>query len=152
MVRRRLTRGPHCNFLDALDGNGDGKISALDRYWRHLHLWSDTNGDRTVQEGEVVSVYERNVREIAVDLSTFIRKKGTLGEIRVGDSLLLDVRGDGFGGGDDAVLVVDATRLKRGAGPELLSASGEPLDGFQPFEEGARLRGSDGEVTVFRCP
>ncbi len=155
-VRRRLTRGPHCNFLVPLDGNGDGKISALDRYWRHLFLWSD-NGDRTVQEAEVASAYERNVREIAVDLSTFIRKKGTIGEIRIrsaggSETLLLDVRGDGFGGADDAVLVVDATRLKRGSGPELLSAAGEPVEGFQPFREGWQLRGAGGEVTVFRCP
>ncbi len=155
-LRRRLTRGPHCNFLAPLDGNGDGKISALDRYWRHLFLWSD-NGDRTVQEAEVASAYERNVREIAVDLSTFIRKKGTIGEIRMrsaggSETPLLDVRGDGFGGADDAVLVVDATRLKRGSGPELLSAAGEPVEGFQPFREGWQLRADGGEVTVFRCP
>ena len=150
-VRRRLVRGPHCNFLTAFDSNQDGKVSALDRYWRHLFLWSDANGDRQIQEAEVASAYERNVREIAVDLDTFIRKKGTIGEVRVGEHLLLDVRGDGFDGGDDGVLVVDATRLRRGTGPDLQSASGEPLGGFQPLQEGRQIREGNGEITVLRC-
>lgn len=151
-LRRRRVRGPRCNFLEVLDSNQDGKISAFDRYWRHLYLWFDHNGDGTLQDGEIESAYERNVREIAVDLDVFIRKKGTIGEIRIGQHVTLDVRGDGIGGGDDGVLVIDATKLKRGTGPEILAASGESLDGMQPFQEGWRIRTSEGGETVLSCP
>ena len=151
-VRRRLTRGPYCNFLEVLDSNQDGKVSAMDRYWRHLYLWADADGDRQVDEGEVQSAYDLDVREIAVDLDTFIFKKGHIGEMRVADFVTLDVRGDGLGSGDDRMLVVDATRLGRGDGPRISSASGEPLEGFQPFQEGWRIEHDGGQVTVLECP
>jgi hypothetical protein len=151
-VRRRLTRGPYCNFLEVLDSNQDGKVSAMDRYWRHLYLWADADGDRQVDEGEVQSAYDLDVREIAVDLDTFLFKKGHIGEMRVADLVTLDVRGDGLGSGDDRVLVVDATKLGRGSGPRISSASGEPLEGFQPFQEGWRIEHDGGQVTVLECP
>jgi hypothetical protein len=150
-LRRRLTRGPHCNFLELFDSNQDGKVSALDRYWRHLYLWSDANGDRRIQDGEVESAYDLDVREIAVDLDTFLFKKGHIGEMRVEGFVTLDVHGDGLGGGNDRVLVVDAGKLGRGNGPRISAASGEPLEGFQPFQEGWRIE-LDGQVTVLECP
>ena len=149
--RRRLRR-PSCNFLEMLDENGDGRLTALDRHWRHLYVWSDKNGDRQAQENEVDSVYARDIREISTHLTTFVRKKGTVGDIRVEDFLRLDVRGDGFGGVDDGILVVNATRLKRGSGPELRSAAGEGLEGFQPFQEGLTVQIGDGEATELVCP
>ncbi|MEE8526656.1 MAG: hypothetical protein V3T72_22190 [Thermoanaerobaculia bacterium] len=151
-LRRRLTRRPHCNFLEVLDSNQDGKVSALDRYWRHLYLWSDSNGDRQVQDDEVASAYDLKVREIALDLDTFIFKKGHIGEIRVERFVTLDVGGDGLGSADDRVLVVDATKLGRGTGPRISSADDEPLAGFQPFQEGWRIEQDGAQVIVLECP
>lgn len=151
-VRRRLARRPGCNFLEVFDENQDGRVTSLDRYWRHLYLWSDADGDGQVQDGEVESVYARNIRELATDLTIFVRKKGSLGEVRVETYPRLDVRGDGFGGGDDGILVVDATRLKRGDGPDLRSATGDSLEGFQPFQAGQSIRYHEGQVVELVCP
>ncbi len=153
LIRRR-SRRPECNTLRPLDENGDGRISAADRYWRHLYLWTDRNGDRQPQEREVASAYDRRVREIAVSLETFIRSKGGLGEIRIEEAVVLDLRGDGFAERarrDDAVLVVDATALSRGGGPRLLGPGGEALEGYQPFRSGLRLDVA-GELTEITCP
>ncbi len=153
LIRRRSRRA-ECNTLRPLDENGDGKISSADRYWRYLYLWTDKNSDSQVQEREVESAYDRRVREIAASLETFIRTKGGLGEIRIEDRVVLDLKGDGFSErarGDDGVLVVDATALRRGDGPRLLGPGGETLDGFQPFRSGLRLEAS-GNVLELSCP
>ncbi len=150
----RRSRRPPCTTLLALDENGDGKVSSADRYWRYVYLWTDRNGDGRLQEREVESAYDRKVREIAVSLETFIRAKGNLGEIRVEDQIVLDLRGDGFSQrsrGDDGVLVVDADALARGDGPRLLAAGGEPLAGYQAFRAGLRLEVA-GVVTELSCP
>ncbi len=153
LIRRRSRRAP-CNTLRRLDENADGKISSADRYWRYLYLWTDRNGDRRMQDREVESAYDRRVREIAVSLETFNRTKGGLGEIRIEDRVVLDLRGDGFserGRRDDGVLVVDADALRRGDGPRLLGPGGEALEGLQPFRSGLRLEIA-AQVTTLNCP
>ncbi len=153
LIRRRSRRLP-CNTLRQLDENSDGMISSADRYWRYLYLWTDKNGDRQMQDREVESAYDRRVREITVSLDAFNRTKGGLGEIRIEDRIVLDLRGDGFSERarhDDGVLVIDASALRRGNGPRLLDASGEALEGFQPLRSGLRLELA-GEVTALNCP
>lgn len=141
-----------CNTLTAFDTDGDGKVDARDRYWRYLYLWLDRNGNGRMEEREIVSPFDRKVREIATDLDGFAGAKGLYGEIRRGDYLVLDLRGDGFDGKDDGVLLVDAGALARGDGPRLLSAEGEEIAGVQPFQRGWRLRDADGTVTRLTCP
>ena len=153
LIRRRSQRAP-CNTLRPLDENGDGKISSADRYWRYFYLWTDRNGDNQLQDREVESAYERKVRELAVSLETFVRTKGGLGEVRIDDRVVLDLRGDGFSERsrrDDGILVVDAGALGRGDGPRLLGPGGEALEGFQAFRSGLRLEVA-GEVTALNCP
>ncbi len=153
LIRRRSKRPP-CNTLRLLDENGDGIVSSADRYWRYLYIWSDKNGDGQIQEREVASAYDRKIREIAVSLETFARIKGGLGEARVEDRIVLDLRGDGFNDRarrDDGVLAVDAGALARGDGPRLLGAGGEVLEGFVAFRAGLRLEIS-GQVTELNCP
>ncbi len=151
-VAPRRRGRPVCNTLDALDENGDNMISALDRYWRHLYLWSDANRDGAVQPPEIKSAFQRGVREISLRLTTFVRRKGTLGEIRVEERIVLDVRGNGFSGDDDGVLTVDATALARGDGPRLLAAGGTEVEGRQPFQQGWKIRDGDGAVSELSCP
>lgn len=144
-----------CNTLEAFDTNEDGMVDALDRYWRHLYLWLDRNRNSQMEKREIVSTFNEKVKDIATDLDSFSTFKRGRGEIRVGERILLDLRGNGFDSErsrDDAVLLVDASALGRGTGPVLLSASGQPVSGIQPFEKGLRLRDSEGNVIRLNCP
>lgn len=154
LLNRRTARAA-CNTLSPLDENADGRLSSQDRYWRYLYLWSDKNRDGQAQEREIESVYDRGVREIAVSLETFIRSKGSLGEIRLDEHVVLDLKGDGFSERsrrDDGVLMVDATAVQRGTGPELLDPEGAVLAGFQPFRADLSFRDAAGRRVVLTCP
>ena len=154
LLRRRNQR-PACNTLHILDENADGKISSQDRNWRHLYLWTDKNADGQRQEREIESTYDRGVRELSLSLETFIRTKGGLGEMRLDEHIVLDLRGDGFSDRarrDDGILLLDATSIQRGEGPKLLGPEGEVLDGYQPFRPGLRLQSATGQVTSLNCP
>ena len=149
--KRRVT----CNALDAFDENGDGKVTAQDRYWRHLHLWVDGNRDGQAQEKEILSAYGAGVREISTRLDVFFRKKGSLGEIRIDGNLRFDLGGDGFGDGrrpDDGVLMVDADALGRGDGPEIVDGQGDIVSGMAIFAAGWRFRPADGPEWAVVCP
>jgi len=145
-----------CNTLWLFDTDRSGNVDGADRYWRHLYLWRDKNGDGLLQDEEVLSAYEHGVRQIAVALDSFRRKNESVGEIEIDRYVILDVQGNGFdgitGNGDDGALVVDASRLQRGVGPQLLSPEGEELEGFQPFRHGLRLRQDSGEELLLSCP
>lgn len=151
-IERRPPRR-RCTRLAPFDGNGDGQISAVDRYWRHLYVWQDRDGDGSWQDGEIRSAYEAGVRAIATDLDTFSRRKGALGEMRLRDGRVwLDLRGDGFGErGDDAVLMLDASALSR-SGSGLLAGSGEQLAGMEPLRAGLQWRDAEGRVRSLDCP
>lgn len=144
-----------CNSLDVFDENGDGKITGLDRYWRFLYVWVDANRDGQAQEKEVESAYAAGVRELGVRLNVFYRKKGGLGEIRIRESILLDLAGNGFGESrrpDDGVLMVDADALGRGDGPKVIDASGTRVSGRAAFAAGWRFQLADGSELAIRCP
>lgn len=152
--RRRFGRRI-CNTLRPFDTDGDGVVNARDRHWRHLYLWIDKNGDGVEDKREIVSPYDEKIEEIDADLATFEAAKKSWGEIRVTEHIMLDLRGDGFGTGngrDDAVLLVDASSLARGDGPQILDAQGEPLEGLQAFAPGWRLRQENGEIVRLDCP
>ena len=146
--------GRRCEFLAALDTNGDGQIDALDRYWRHLFVWRDRNGDGTPQENEIRSAYEAGVRTLTTDADTFTRKKGSLGEIRQRDGeIWLDLRGDGFASDrEDGVLMFDATALARRGGPGLFSAAGQRLAGMEPVRQGMEIRPDGEPAQRLGCP
>lgn len=150
--RTRFGRRPACNTLDAFDSDGDGTVDARDRYWRYLYLWLDKNRDGKPEKREIVSTFDKKVREIAADLESFESDKAGRGDIRIEERIRLDLKGDGFDSDDDAVLMVDATALKRGSGPTLLDSAGEEVEGVQPFAPGWRLRDADGQVTRLSCP
>lgn len=147
--RRRRRR--ECNTLRLFDSNGDGIVNPEDRYWRYLYLWTDRNGDQRIEERETVSPYQRKIEEIDIYLETFEKKKG-IGEIRIREHLIFDIKGDGFGGSDDALLAVDATALARRNGPQILDADGKAVEGIVLFTQGMGVRDAAGQVTVFNCP
>jgi hypothetical protein len=148
-----------CNTLALFDSNGDGKVSANDRSWRHLYLWSDADGDGVMQDAEVQSAYDRGVRSLDVRLDTFLRIDGdttATSEVEVDRYIVLDTSGDGFDSTarmiDDGVLVVDAGKLGRGDGPDLMDETGLPLDGLQAFRAGLGLTLASGDSQALSCP
>ncbi|MEM7353844.1 MAG: hypothetical protein AAF657_23795 [Acidobacteriota bacterium] len=154
LLKRRTPRSV-CNTLTPLDENQDGQINSADRYWRYIYLWLDKNRDGQMQDREVESAYERGVREIAASVETFTRRRGSLGETRVRDRIVLDLSGDGFSERarkDDGVLVIDASAIRRGNGPQLLDAGSEALSGFQIFRSGLTIQLGSGQQTALTCP
>lgn len=148
-----------CNTLALFDSDGDGMLTARDRYWRHFYLWSDGDGDGEIAETEVLSAYERGVRAIPTGLDHLVHADDTAGtrrEIELDRYIVLDLFGNGFDSsprmGDDGILVVDASRLSRGNGPQLRDETGLPLAGLQAFRSGLRLALATGEVIVLGCP
>lgn len=148
-----------CNTLALFDSNEDGKVSASDRSWRHLYLWSDADGDGVMQDAEVQSAYDRGIRSLDVRLDTFLRSDGdkTLpSEIEVDRYIVLDTSGDGFDSTarmiDDGVLLVDAGKLGRGDGPDLLDETGLPLAGLQAFRANLSLEAVREKPEKFTCP
>ncbi len=154
-VLKRRPQRASCNALAPLDENGDGRVSAADRYWRHLLIWIDKNNDGLMQEKEIDSAYARGVREITNSFETFIRTKGTLGEIRVSQNVVLDLRGDGFSERsrrDDGVLLIDASAIARGTGPKILDDRSTVLTDAQPLRAGLQVRFADDRITSLSCP
>ncbi|MEL7061376.1 MAG: hypothetical protein AAGN46_15240, partial [Acidobacteriota bacterium] len=146
-----------CSTLVLFDSDGDGLVTAFDRYWRHLYLWTDADGDGRPSSAEMTSPYERNIRGIDVDLRHLLFGKGdaqTKRDIQLEELVLFDVSNDGlvrpWPRGDDGALSLNAAALRR-AGWTLDAADGKPLDGIVPIRNAARL--SDGERSVVvDCP
>lgn len=53
--------------LDDLDSNEDGVISSEDSAWAELSVWKDSNGNATVDEGELLSLDEHGIASINID-------------------------------------------------------------------------------------
>lgn len=135
-----------CRPLAPFDTDGDGRVTARDRYWRYLHVLPQGSADRASAE----DVYAAGVRGVDTDLSGFELEDGGRGRVSVSGFITLDFDEPGRSPGR---LAVDASRLARGAGPELLPEDDDtPLTGLQPLEPGQRLRYDDGRVeTLAGC-
>ncbi|MEO1085961.1 MAG: hypothetical protein AAFY88_17115 [Acidobacteriota bacterium] len=154
-----VSRRGACRTLGPFDTDGDGKLTGLDRHWRHFYLWTDVNENRKLDEREIESPYDRGIREIDVALRSFVRGKGKRKralEIQLEEYILLDVGGDGWSGadprGDDGALAVDASALRKAGGPDLRDSRGRALEGVLPFRPGLVLRLTDGTEIVANCP
>ena len=150
-----------CNTLLPFDTDGDGTLAGLDRYWRHLYLWFDSDGDRKPANGEMVSPFEYKIREIDLDLRSFVAgrgKKASRGEIETDQYILVDAKQDGFRAtlypaGDDAALAVDADALRRDPGGlEIRDRKGAEVTGIQPFVRGWTIIDRDGVSIAIDCP
>ncbi|MGP4844154.1 calcium-binding protein [Marinobacter sp. 1Y8] len=53
--------------LDDLDSNEDGVISSEDSAWAELSVWKDSNGNATVDDGELLSLDEHGIASINID-------------------------------------------------------------------------------------
>ncbi|GIZ10841.1 hypothetical protein NCCP436_02570 [Pseudomonas sp. NCCP-436] len=50
--------------MQAVDGNGDGKLDASDAVWADLRVWRDLNGDGISQGGELFTLEELGIKSI----------------------------------------------------------------------------------------
>jgi Ca2+-binding RTX toxin-like protein len=55
--------------LAALDGNGDGKVSAADSAWSQLRVWKDANANAVADVGELLTLAAAGVSSIATACS-----------------------------------------------------------------------------------
>jgi hypothetical protein len=148
--RQRSPAAPGCNTLLSFDWDGDGSVSGADRYWRHLYLWVDENGDGSMAESEVRHLFYHDVRALSVDLDRYTGHEGISGDVDV-DTSAIRLRLVSSKGDEDGVLVVDASGLARGGELELVDAEGTPLAGLQAFAPGQALRSND-EAVALDCP
>ena len=144
---------PECVHLAAFDTNGDRVISAGDRYWRYLRLWTD-NGDGVVDEDlEIGSLFTLDIRDIRVELDYYSQPDDLTGDILVQDAevklLLDDAKGRPT---KRATLVVQADRLSRGGEIRLTDASSRVLSGYQPIGPEVFTETEDGERLPLVCP
>lgn len=138
-----------CNTLRLLDTTGDGILSGSDRFWRYLRLWIDGNRDGIVQESEALHPFEFGIIEISGRLNVFHTDKKGVGDIRRDDRLYFEPLGKKR---ETGILMVDATRIQRGDGLNLLAEDRERLEGLQAFRAGLSLRAADGETLHLNCP
>ena len=140
-----------CRGLAAFDRDADGIVSAADRGWRHFYLWQD-DGDAVLEENEVISLFELDVRALDASRRTYTTASGFVGDLEIGDGVTLDVparrRGADFERGE---LVVDNDGLRRAGEPTVRSASGQELAGYQPLRRESRLVSSDGTAITLPC-
>jgi len=134
--------------VDPFDGTGDGKLTNADPAWRALRIWTDANGDGTMNPGEVATVSTSSIREIDARLRVFVRRNGDSGSIRRADRIELDLRGDGFRSGA-GILCLDIGSIAD-VGFEIRSARGQDLRGVQPLQAGWRVRLPDGSEVILR--
>ena len=148
-----------CNTLTPFDSDGDLKLTGLDRYWRHFYLWFDHDDNGVMAEGELEPPFEKGVRQISLNLRSFVRgKKKKARELQILDEqyLLLDLDGDGWQGtvpsSKDGALAVDVDALKRSGGPALMGPDGSPLTGIQAFRPSWSYSMPGQEPVEMRCP
>jgi hypothetical protein len=141
-----------CIHLAAFDTNDDGVVSAGDRYWRYLRLWTD-NGNGTVDEElEIKSLYELEIREIRVELDYYGLPNNVSGDIRVSDEVQLVLVDPKRNSTSHATLVVQADRMARGGNIWLADHSGQVLSGYQTVGPAIIAETHDGEHLPLVCP
>jgi hypothetical protein len=141
-----------CVHMTAFDTNEDRVVSAGDRYWRYLRLWTD-NGDGIVNEElEIESLYELEILEIRVELDYYGLPGDVSGDIRVGDEVQLVLVDPKRNSTAPATLVVQADRMARGGQIWLADRSGQVLDGYQSVGPAIVAETQDGEQMPLVCP
>lgn len=147
-----------CRVLDMFDSDGDQKFTGLDRYWRHFYLWLDRDGDRQVDEKELIPPYEKGVRQIPLHLRSFVRgKKKRARELPILNEqyLLLDLDHDGWAGpfptAKDGALAADFDAIRESGGPSFIDSQGRTVSGKGAFQPGWS-RVSDQGAVALGCP
>jgi len=138
--------------MAAFDTNEDGVVSAGDRYWRYLRLWTDNGNGSVDEELEIKSLYELEIREIRVELDYYGLPDNVSGDIRVGDEVQLVLVDPKRNSTSHATLVVQADRMSRGGNIWLADHSGQVLSGYQSVGPAIVATTQDGEHLPLVCP
>lgn len=140
-----------CDSLGPLDTNSDGIISADDRNWRYLRLRADMGGKSTSM-GDLESLYDLNIREIDVNLRFYKLADGFTGDITLDDRIRFELLSKRKSGRRSMILFVQASRMARGGGLQLVDSSGALLAGDQPLAPGVALQTAEGSRLPLLCP
>jgi len=136
---------PECLPLGLLDTNGDGRVSAGDRYWRHLYLASTNTG--ALDAGAVESLYSAGVRELDLGRGVYTNERREVEDLHRTDRV--ELRNLGRQRTETAWLVLDASGLAEGGNLRLLSGEETSLTGFQRLSDEMLLEGPEGPVLAF---
>lgn len=142
-----LVPDPPCQPLLGFDTNQDGALSGGDRLWRHFYL--ATGG---AQDDGFVSLFELDVRSVALDVSSFGTKGDSEGYVVRGDRYRFELIGRVSRRVPSGLLAVDADGLARNGSARLLDENGDPLGGMQVLESGQRFAFEDGSEFPVGCP
>lgn len=140
-----------CDSLGPLDTNSDGIISADDRNWRYLRLRADMGG-RSTSMGDLESLYDLDIREIDVNLRFYKLADGFTGDITLDDRIRFELLSKRKSGRRSMILFIQASRLGRGGGLQLVDSSGALLAGDQPLAPGVALQTAEGARLPLLCP
>lgn len=142
-VARPAPSRPGCRALAVLDSNADGQVTGADRYWRHLYL--ELQG-----EDEPVSLFDLDIRGVTVELDAYTTEQDFVGDIAFDDEAVFRLVGRRRGP-DRGSLAIDADGLRRGEGPSLVDAEGQPLRGIQRIRAGQALVDGNGARHPIAC-
>ena len=142
---------PPCGGFHLFDTNEDSLISGSDRLWRFFRLWFDDNDDGTLQESEIVGLYENGVRQIDVELRFYTNDDGDSEDVDVDEVIWLRAVGNQGSQRRSGVLVVEGDRLIRDGRLWLTDADGTPLSGVQTLAAETHLEDRDGNRSPVLC-
>lgn len=135
-----------CLPLALFDTSGDGVLSGADRLWRHFYLETDLP-----KNDGIVSLFELDIRSVALDVETYGVKGDAEGYIQRGSTYRFQLIGRAARRARDGLLAVDATGLARNGTVRLLDAEGNELEGFQVLSGGQTLAFASGERVSPLC-
>ena len=137
---------PTCSPLIGLDSNEDGVLSGADRLWRHVYLTIDD-----ASKDGVLSLFELNIRSVALDLRSFSTKGDAEGYVRRGQDFRFQLIGKIARKIPSGRLTLDASGIGRSGSLQLINSAGEKLDGFQILNPDHSLLWPDGTRTALGC-
>ncbi len=134
-----------CDTLEAFDGDGDDFLTAADRYWRHFYLLLDG------KSGEIESLFELGIRQVAIRLGSYTTDKGARGSIDVARTVRFELVGKAQKRALRGDLMIDADGLARGGELFLVDGGGATVEGHQALRPDLRLESSGGESRRLLC-
>lgn len=142
---------PPCGGFHLLDTNEDSVVSGGDRQWRYLRLWFDDNGNGSLEEEEIDSLFELGVRQIDVGLRFYINDEDDSEDVDVDDHIWLRRVGKGSAKRRSGALAVDVDRFVRDGRFWLTDDDGVQLTGYQPLGPAVLLHTNDGVQFPLLC-
>ncbi len=102
--------------------------------------------------GDLESPYDLGFREIDVNLRFYKLADGFTGDITLDDRIRFELVSKRKSGRRSMILFIQASRMARGGGLQLVDSSGALLAGDQPLAPGVALQTAEGSRLPLLCP